>query len=104
MYVVCMYECRVFDECAARTTDRVRVASRNRYRPVECLGEDWTGNRHGGSRTTGARVFLPLPYPLSLCRCFSALRVPSVRPRCFLSSLLVRFLSCSLSLSPVVSA
>lgn len=36
----------------AREDDGARVDSRNRYRPVECLGEDWTRKRRGG-RITG---------------------------------------------------
>ena len=55
---------------------------------------------HGGSRTMGARgcfsLFHSLSVSLSPCHDVSP---PSMRPRCFLSSLLVRFLSFSLSLS-----
>lgn len=94
---VCTYTCTLRVGCE---DDRARVASRSRYRPVECLGEDWTRKRHDGSRTMGARVFLPLSFPLSTLSPSLDLSPPSacssLRYWCASSLLLSPFLPWSL--------
>jgi len=74
---VCVSVCTDRRVCVrARARERVS-ASRNRYRPVECLGEDWTRKRRLGGGRIGcvgspspSRARLPTPsVPLALSLC-----------------------------------
>ena len=79
--------------------DRARIASRNRYRPVECLGEDWTRNRHTVAAGPWEREgvspsFIP-------CLCPSLPASMFLRPPCALAASSLRYwCASSLSLPP----
>lgn len=84
---VCIYMC----VCGGRlrceeTTERVFGSEEDRYRPVECPGEDWTRKRTRWKQDHGCEpVSPPFRYPLCVTLSLSLpppdLSPPSVRPR-----------------------
>lgn len=86
MYVyICVCVCGGRLRCE-ETTERVFGSEEDRYRPVECPGEDWTRKRTRWKQDHGCEpVSPPFRYPLCVTLSLSLpppdLSPPSVRPR-----------------------